>query len=183
MPWAMVAEAICGAVEWERMRILIKKNKDGSGSLRCERADGSATWQRQGPSNAPFFALHDLAHYAVEKVLGCQEGFFALIAKGWEVDDFRPPWPKGQLPDELRRVELIAGLLDTERASDVRWTAAEFNEQAQIHSSSRGSSVRADLRDEELVAIRELREGLIAQWRNVVVGERLELDWALGEGR
>lgn len=55
--------------------------------LRCVRADGSATWQKQESRHAAFFALHDLTHFAVESTLGFQRGFFGLIAQGWEIEE------------------------------------------------------------------------------------------------
>ena len=40
--------------------------------LRCVRADGSATWQKQTDRHAAYFALHDLTHFAVETELGSE---------------------------------------------------------------------------------------------------------------
>ena len=52
------------------LTIRISKRKDGGGVLRCVRADGSETWQKQESRHAAFFALHDLTHFAVESALG-----------------------------------------------------------------------------------------------------------------
>ena len=57
------------------LRVEISKRPDGSGVLRCTRADGSATWDKR-EKHAVFFALHDLTHFAVESALGFQSGFF-----------------------------------------------------------------------------------------------------------
>jgi hypothetical protein len=67
--------------------IQITKRSDGGGLLRCVRADGSVTWQKQESRHAGFFALHDLTHFAVESTLGFQRGFFGLIAEGWEIEE------------------------------------------------------------------------------------------------
>ncbi|MDX1547565.1 MAG: hypothetical protein R3247_11285, partial [Rhodothermales bacterium] len=50
--------------------IRFSRKRDGSTVLRCERADGSVTWQRRTGPTAAFFAAHDLGHYAVETTLG-----------------------------------------------------------------------------------------------------------------
>ena len=68
------------------LRIQITKRPDGNGVLRCVRADGSVTWQKQ-ERHAAFFALHDLTHFAVESTLGFRRGFYGLLAEGWDVED------------------------------------------------------------------------------------------------
>jgi len=60
------------------LSIQITKRSDGGGVLRCVRADGSVTWQKQTARHAAFFALHDLTHFAVETTLGYRQGFFGL---------------------------------------------------------------------------------------------------------
>jgi hypothetical protein len=67
------------------MVIRIKKGKDGSGALSCERADGSIVYQRQNAKQARIFVRHDLAHFAVETVLGHRKSFYGLIAAGFFV--------------------------------------------------------------------------------------------------
>jgi hypothetical protein len=107
--------------------IQITKRKDGGGVLRCVRADGSETWQKQENRHAAFFALHDLTHFAVESTLGFQRGFFGLVAEGWEIEETTGKQARGPLPSEAREVELIVGTLDGERASGAIWTAEDFN--------------------------------------------------------
>ena len=68
------------------LKIEIVKQPDGAGVLRCTRKDGSVTWQKQ-TKHAAHFALHDLTHYAVESTLGCRQGFFGLVAEGWDIED------------------------------------------------------------------------------------------------
>ncbi len=50
------------------LTVQIAKRTDGSSVLRCTRADGSVTWQKQ-TRHAMHFALHDLTHFAVESTL------------------------------------------------------------------------------------------------------------------
>ena len=71
------------------LKIEIVKRPDGAGVLRCTRADGSVSWQKQAKHGA-HFALHDLTHYAVETTLGCRQGFFGLVSQGWEFNEHAP---------------------------------------------------------------------------------------------
>ncbi len=118
--------------------IQITKRKDGGGVLRCVRADGSATWQKQKSRHAAFFALHDLTHFAVESTLGFRRGFFGLIAEGWEIEETTGKHARGPLPSEAREVELIVGKLDGERACGAIWTAEDFNQHLANSRRKRG---------------------------------------------
>src|SRR5579862_9150992 len=109
------------------MRIQITKRPDGGGVLKCTRADGSVTWQKQKETVAPFFALHDLTHFAVETTLGYRRGFFGLIAEGWDIEETGGKGKRGALPGEALEVEQLVGLFFTERAGAAIWTPAEFN--------------------------------------------------------
>jgi len=115
--------------------IQITKRADGGGVLRCVRGDGSVTWQKQG-RHAPFFALHDLTHFAVESILGYRRGFFGLIAEGWDLEDTTGKGAHGPLPAEAVEVEGIVGLFDAERGSGSIWTMEEFNQFAALKASA-----------------------------------------------
>jgi len=157
--------------------IRITKRKDGGGVLRCIRADGSETWQKQESRHAPFFALHDLTHFAVETVLGYRRGFFGLISEGWDVADTEGKSAKGSLPDDAAEVEYLAGCFDRERASGALWTAEEFNEFAAIHAATSERRVPRLLTEEDLTQVRELRGKLFAQWSAVSPGASIELEF------
>jgi len=145
------------------LRIEITKRPDGSGLLRCTRADSSVTWQTQA-KHAAHFALHDLTHFAVETTLGYRRGFFGLISEGWSVEDTTGKGPRGPIPDETGEVEHIVGLFDSERASGALWTSDEFN-----------SSSPRPLSADEIHGVRSLRSALFQQWRAVSPGESLSL--------
>lgn len=153
------------------LTIRIKKNRDGTGSLSCTRADGTATWTRQREGPAQFFALHDLTHYAVETVLGHRLGFFGLAAQGWDLDDFGSPWPRGPIPADADPSELIVGFLDAERASGGEWELSRLGETAAQFGL--GLPVTA----EELARIRIRRAELFDQWEAVSPGNTLELSF------
>jgi hypothetical protein len=158
-----------------RLVIKFTRRKDGSVVSRFEREDGTATWQRKDGTQAMFFATHDLTHFAVETTLGYRRGFYGLVAEGWELSDFGSPWPRGPLPADAEPAELIAGLLDTERAGFERWSAEEFNAQVARYYETHKLENPPLLNDEELNKIRELARELRNRWARVPEGETLEL--------
>ncbi|HEY2843906.1 MAG TPA: hypothetical protein VGJ09_09655 [Bryobacteraceae bacterium] len=155
------------------MRVQITKKADGSGVLRCTRADGSAAWQKQTGRHAAFFALHDLTHFAVETALGYRRGFFGLVADGWDFEDTTGKGARGALPAEAVEVEGIVGMFDAERSGGAIWTAEEFNEFAAMRSAR-------PLSAEEIARVRKKRSELFAQWSSVAAGAMLELQFPVG---
>ena len=150
------------------MRVQITKKADGSGVLRCVRADGSVTWQKQTDRHAAYFALHDLTHFAVETTLGFRRGFFGLIAEGWDIEDTTGKGARGPLPPEAREAELIVGLFSAERAGGVIWTVDEFHESAAVVGARQ-------LSFDEIVRIKKKRSELFQQWLAIQPGATLEL--------
>ncbi len=159
------------------LAIQITKRTDGSGVLRCVRADGSMTWQKQKTRHAAFFALHDLTHFAVESALEFRRGFYGLIADGWEIDDTTGKGTRGPLPDEAVGVEHLVGSFDSERSGGTLWTADEFNHYAAMQAASSGRSAPRLLSKEDLARVRELRDRLFAQWFALAPGATLELQY------
>jgi hypothetical protein len=153
------------------------KRTDGGFVLRCVRADGSATWQKQ-QAHAAFFALHDLTHFAVESTLDYERGFFGLIAQGWEIEDTTGKGKRGRLPHEAVEVEHIVGAFDRERASGVFVTAEDFNSFAASQAASAGRPAPRPLTEEEIQRIRARRGELMSQWLALPPGETLELRYA-----
>jgi hypothetical protein len=157
--------------------IQFTKRKDGGALLRCVRADGSATWQRQDDNRAAFFPLHDLTHYAVESELGFARGFYGLIAEGWDIADTTGKGTRGPLPDETIEVEYIVGALSAERAGDPACTAEEFNGLAAAFAKTRKLLEPRRLTDADLTRIRSRIDELFARWRALPQGETLELSF------
>jgi len=156
--------------------IRIKKKSDGSAALTCERADGTVTWQRQDGQLGAFFPLHDLTHYAVERVLDLPRAFYGLLAEGWDLSDFGKPWAKGPLPLDAHIGELIVGFFDLERATGFLGTAEEFNEK--VHSwyaDNKRAIPEFHMSDLQLAQIREERARAFALWKAVPPGETLEI--------
>jgi hypothetical protein len=157
------------------MRVLLMKRTDGSSVLKCIRADGSETWQKQQGTHAQFFPLHDLTHFAVETELGIDQGFFGVIASGWAIEATGQRGVAATLPADALFVETVVGTLDTERASGTRWSAEEFNESLALKARNDGRPAPRALTHEELLRVRKRRAELFSQWHELAPGGTLEL--------
>jgi hypothetical protein len=155
------------------------KRADGRTVLRCVRADGSVTWQRNDDENARFFPLHDLTHYAVETELGFARGFFGLIAEGWNIDETTGKAGRGALPNEALEVEYIVSAFSAERAGGANTSAAEFNELAATFASAKGMPPPRKLLDEDLARVRSRFDELATEWRSLPPDSTLELAFPL----
>ena len=162
--------------------IQITRRADGSAVLRCERADGSESWQKQQGKNAAFFPLHDLTHYAVETELGFRNGFYGLVADGWDIEETTGQGARGRLPTEALTVEHIVGSLDVERASRATSSAEDFNAQAAMFHRERGLPAPRALTDEELDRVRARIRELFHDWLALPDGKTLELTFDRGAG-
>lgn len=147
------------------LKIDIAKRADGATALRCTRADGSVTWQKQ-TKHAAHFVLHDLTHYAVETTLGYQRGFFGLIADGWDAEDTTGKGARGRLPAEALEVEQIVGVFDSERGAGTLWTVEEFN-----------SFAPRPLSADDILKVRALRGSLFEKWFALAPGSAIELEF------
>ena len=151
------------------------RRSDGSALLRCIRADGSTTWQRQDDHHAAFFPLHDLTHYAVETELGFRRAFYGLIAEGWDIAETTGKSARGPLPDEALEVEYFVSAFAVERASGAATTAEEFNQLAATYADARGRPRPRPVTHEELAKVRSRFDQLAAKWRGLAPGETMEL--------
>ena len=88
---------------------------DDSVVLTVKRTDGTVTWQKHEGANARFFPFHDLTHFAVETELGARDGFYGLLAAGWDFADIGGKGERGPLPPEAILVEHLVGLFERER--------------------------------------------------------------------
>ncbi|MFL5530156.1 MAG: hypothetical protein ACJ791_12390 [Gemmatimonadaceae bacterium] len=157
------------------MIIRIKKNADGRTSLSCTRPDGTTTWQRQEGGQARFFPRHDLTHYAVESVLGIRNGFYGLVASGWDLSDFGTPWPRGRIPPEANIAEIIVGFLDRERAGSDPATADDLNAALANYSAENSFATDVVVTEHDLSRVRAKRAELFVQWAAIEPGDALEV--------
>src|SRR5581483_4280261 len=155
------------------MRIRIHNRVDGLAVLRCERADGSVTWQRHPAKNSRFFPPHDLTHYAVETTLGLRQAFYGLVADGWDLSDFGHPWPRGRLPAEANVAEFLVGCLDLERSAGELQSIQEVNA-AGLRQC--GDAWRP-ITDDQLTRTRTLAHALIAQWAALPADGEIALEF------
>jgi hypothetical protein len=157
------------------MVIQLKKGKNGPSTLACIRADGSRTWGKLHP----FFPLHDLTHCATESVLEFHEGFFGLVASGWDIDEFAQKGATKRLPLQAGWAESIVGILDQERGMGQVLSASEFNDA--LAESLRGQDFAAFrlLTGEELVRVRTLRDTLSLKWQALPIGETLQVEFPI----
>ncbi|MEO5904006.1 MAG: hypothetical protein ABIQ55_08345 [Gemmatimonadaceae bacterium] len=172
----MVAASMTARRIYPDLKIRLKRRADGSAAITCERADGTITWQRQEGKIGVVFPAHDMTHYAVETTFGYTDGFFGLVADGWDILDFAKPWPRGPIPDEAREVELLVGLLDTQRRIMADWNAEDLLEQARLYVGSNRDKVALPLlTDEMLERVKSLRSQVFAKWSCIEPGDTLEL--------
>ena len=154
------------------LMIELSKSADGAVILRCIRADHSVTWQKQGGKQALFFPLHDLTHFAVETVLHTRQGFYGLIASGWEIGDTTGKGAKGPLPDEALAVEHLVGMLDAERVSGTTASSAELTR----YTTARALNHPFRL-TEEILKIRSQAADLHSRWRMLPPGQTMQLEF------
>ena len=159
----------------QRVVIRIKKGTDGRTALSCTRADGTTTWQRQEGGQAAFFPKHDLTHYAVETALRRADGFYGLVAIGWDLSDFGTPWPRGKLPPEANISEMIVGFFDLERNTGERGTAGDLNRILSEYCNQNGLPQERPLSEDDVRRVRAVRAELFARWDAVEPGQALEV--------
>jgi hypothetical protein len=156
------------------LQINLKKISAERASLRCRRPDGTLTWSRVHP----YYPRHDLSHFAVETALELKQGFFGLIAGGWELADFIQKSVAARLPPEAIWAECAVGI--TELLSDpappslAKWQEA-------LDQSVAGQNLPPFRRvsDGEYARLNSLRATLLQQWTALPVSETLMLDFVL----
>ncbi len=77
-------------------------------TLKCIRYDQSETWSSLHPNTE----YHDLAHIAIEEVLGFKKAFYGMVANGVNISDFE--LPDVQKPEALRGSNLPQESIITE---------------------------------------------------------------------
>ncbi len=160
-------------VDTSELRVQFTKRTDGSVVLRCLRKDGSDTWQCH-EKHAVFFSFHDLSHLVVETTLAFRNGFYGLIADGWDIEDTGGKGVRGKLPANAILVEHVVGLLDRERVGGAAPLAAmEFN--AQINEMAGVDPDREPLTEAQLTNVRNRIQELHSQWTAIPPGSKLEL--------
>ncbi len=158
------------------MKVGLKKAKDGRPTVTFVRDDGSSTSGRLGSGD--FGPVHDLTHYAVETTLGLRQGFYGLLAAGWNIPDFEAKGTAARLPDEAIVAECIVGQLTNAVFGGQPVTTANFNwlvREAVI--AQRPAAAIPALDDAVFRTMREKLATLLDRWRALPPGNALTLDW------
>jgi hypothetical protein len=170
------AKPVGESVRHPELLVQLTKRADGAAVLRAVRRDGSATWQRQNGSRALFFPFHDLTHFAVETTLGLSQGFFGLIADGWDIEDTEGKGTRGPLPHGAALAEHLVGLFDRERMGGAApMSAAEFNAVVEQLIATKRIERAPTFTDAQLAAVRQRIEALHGEWAALAPGAALEL--------
>lgn len=153
------------------------------GGLTVLREDGSTEYQAS--PRAPAFILHDLAHYAIESVLGLRESFLGLVARGHTLAPIArtaEEWLPG-LPIEARQTEFMVSALQSEAmgiSGAPELDAAAFNEQVAMGCRKKGLPDPRRVSEEELCQARAMLRDLLARWSKTPAGAALELSFPMG---
>ncbi|MYC76089.1 hypothetical protein F4X10_10050 [Candidatus Poribacteria bacterium] len=156
------------------MVIRFKKGKNRSkhkpDTLTCIRDDGSVTWTHLHRG----FVQHDLAHYVVERSLGCENAFFGLVAKGYDIPDFSEPKAERpfEIPEEAIDTEPIVALLQADLLEGLGYSG-DSNGIFQDHAAS----LPIGITDEQLERMRQELRGLLRRWHDLQPGESMTLQF------
>jgi len=153
------------------LKIRFTRGKDKKDVLSAVRSDGSQTWQHQHPG----IPAHDLTHFAVESTLRLKNGFYGLLAQGWDITRLIDRDVRSILPPEGLWVEFVVGLVQTERLAPEPLSAAEFNNLLEKEKENFGLKYDRHLSDDELSSIRQVFLENYSKWRALQPGESLSL--------
>ena len=137
------------------------------------REDGTQSWQHQQTG----IATHDLTHYAVETTLELKNGFYGLLAQGWDIIRLTDRDVRSILPPEGLWTELVVGLIQTERLSPEPLSAADFNDMLDRERQNFRLGIERQVSDDELNQIRDTFNQLYFRWRNLKPGEQMSLEF------
>ncbi|MEW7289126.1 hypothetical protein [Aquimarina sp. 2304DJ70-9] len=158
------------------MIIRLKKGIEKPSTLTCIRKDQSSTWSKLHKGTE----THDLAHYAVEKIMGYTNAFYGILNEGYDIADFE--LPKNKRPEPLQPKNLHPSALQTEHI--VNLLQVEFlnsgedsNFIASLRSILEDDSIPfpEDLDNNKLNQIRQLYSELLFKWGALGDDEQLEL--------
>ncbi len=158
----------------------IIKKKEKPSVIRYTRSDGSVTWRKLHRGTED----HDLAHYAVESVLGLKRAFLGLLENGIDIGDYELPQSdkpgilsSRNLPYEAQVTEYIVNLLQTDRWNS--HVGQDFLRVLARTLEDRGIEFPDFLNEVNLEKIRELHTELSARWLQLPYEGtlHLEVDW------
>jgi hypothetical protein len=151
------------------LEIIFKKSYTKN-TITCRRPDGTATWMEA----IPYRIVHDLTHYVVETELGMRDGFYGMLAGGWNITDFenKQKIRSSDIPANGIRAELIVNMLLTERNDGQE--IFNFNS-VYADSCGRLNIPAQPLEPEQLHRLRIRLDDLINKWRFMPMDRPLHL--------
>ncbi len=156
------------------MQLQITKFSGKKNVIKYVRGNGTETWMYSDD----FFVLHDLSHYALEKVLGYTTAFCGMLNSGISIQDFEDRDKRNAvlITKEAVYAENMANLFLMET---VQGNFADMNAVIkQAHETVDTKYAAPVLGVVEIDTIRTYLRALIAQWHALPVGNTLQLDFA-----
>ena len=158
------------------MTIQFKKYDAKPSTLTCIRKDGSKTWVKMHQG----FEAHDLAHFAVEKVLKFDDAFYGMLAKGFNIEDFEAP--KNLRPQAVRPENLSNEALVTEHLVNLLMSIEQSQDSSYniLHGlqdilNENNLTFPEELNHESLYLIKKKFDQLLNDWKGTKNDEILEL--------
>ena len=155
------------------MLIEIVKYPDKLPVIRYTRDDGTVVWQ----SVTPFFVLHDLAHYALEKVLGFRSAFLGLVNQGIHPKDFEEA-------EKRKAIILTAEAWNAENSVNLfltEWSQGEWDDfnlvAAAAYAQQNNPTTYRPLSSAEVSSIRQKIRELFQEWEQLPNHEKMILSF------
>lgn len=155
------------------MQIHFKKQKNKLPTLHLTRMDGSETWTVFKHN----LIQHDLVHFAAETILKWKNGFYDLVAKDANIEDFAKT-NREERPDlavASIQMEYIVNLLETEIYQQQIFE--DFNAQLAKNCQGNNHLPPPPISTINLQQIRLKIKDLLQQWQDVAVGQSLKLEF------
>lgn len=157
------------------MQLQITKFSGKKNVVKYIRDNGTETWMYSDD----FFVLHDLSHYALEKVLGYATAFCGMLNSGISIQDFEDMDKRKAIliTKEAVYAENMANLFLMETAQG---GFADMNTVIkQAHETVDTKYPAPVLTAVEINTIRTYLSTLVAQWKALGVGHTLQLNFIL----
>ena len=153
------------------MLLQLTKNRDKPHVIKYIRDNGTETWMYSDD----FFVIHDLSHYVIEKTLGYTTAFYGMLNNGMAIQDFEDREKRNALliTNEACYAENMANLFLIEIAQG---DFEDFNTVSrEAFTTSNQKYPPPVLKDAEIKNIRNYLKQLILQWKDLPVGNSLQL--------
>jgi hypothetical protein len=156
------------------MDIIFRKKSGKPHAMQCLRNGqlSDQTWQHSDD----FYVFHDLIHYAVEKTLSIQQGFYGMLKSGVSIHDFSGP--RDQRPVLGRDAVMAETLVSVFQHEAFQGVLDDFNEAWIANQQLMGvQQLFAPLDEQILATIRQTVGDLIERWENTPVDGSLTLQF------